>query len=131
MTKAPSRELLHEAVMRAFEVSGVWERALARVPGFRVPFAFRFRRVGERILGRWGVEASAQLIICARWRQAAFLLVVFSAGLVISGVLSLQLVGAALDVIALGCAVNASHRRTASGIPVAGRSKVGRGHVRV
>ncbi|MGC8486854.1 MAG: hypothetical protein ACP5QO_01350 [Clostridia bacterium] len=131
MTKTPSGEPLHEAVMRAFEVSGVWERVLARLPGFQVPLSFRFRHMGERILGRWGVEPSAQLMISARWRQAAFVLVVLSAGLVVSSVLSLQLVGAALDVIALGCAVQASHRRTAAGIPVAGRSKMGRGHVRV
>lgn len=127
----PSREPLHEVLTRAFEESGVWERVMARLPGFAVPYGFRFRRMGERILATWGVEACAQILIAARWRQAALLLVLLATGLVASGTLPRQLVGVALDVFALAGALNAGRRRKASGIPMARRSKVGHGQIPV
>lgn len=126
-----SSEALHEALDRASQVSGAWEQALARLPGFAVPCSLRLRRMGERIVARWGVDACAQVIVCERWRQAAFLLVAVSAPMVASGVLPLQLAGVALDVMALGCVWKARLRRNASGILVARPSKVGKGHVPV
>ncbi|MDA8199895.1 MAG: hypothetical protein M0Z54_10835 [Thermaerobacter sp.] len=127
MSEAPSREPLHEVVIRAFEESGALERVLARLPGFQVPLLFQFRSVGAQILVRWGVGACAHILISTRWRQAAFLLALIAAGGLATGKFPLQLVGVALDMVALGCVLQAARRRNTSGIPVARRSKVGSG----
>ena len=125
-----SREPLRDVLIRASELSTGSERTLARLPGFRVPGSFRLRRGGQRVLDRWGVEASAHILLAARWRQAAFILAVLSAGALASGTLPLQVVGGLLDFVALGCVLQGNRRRSTSGIPVSSRSKVSEGNVR-
>lgn len=118
-------ESLHAVVIEAFQQSSMWERVLARLPGFQVPWSFRFRRRGEQIRARWGVTASAHILIGARWRQAAFLLVLLGAGAFATGVSRLQLAGVVLYVMAFGCVWQAVRRRNTSGIPVTRRLRGG------
>ena len=131
MMDAPSRDRLHAVVIAAFEDSGVLERFLARLPGFQVPCSLRFRGVGEGILGRWGVDACAQILIRARWRQVAFLLVLLAVVGLATGILPLQILGVVFDMMALGCVLQAARRRATSGIAGTRRSHVGRGRAPV
>jgi hypothetical protein len=127
MAEEMFRESLMPVVTEAWRLSSGVERVLAGLPGFRIPWGFWLRRRGERVPAQWGVPASAHLLIAARWRQAALLLVIVGVGGLITGVGPFQAAGVVVDALALGCAARAARRRKASGIPLTRRLRGGGG----